>query len=235
MGDAKAAIDGAAKKVEAIYSFPYQHHVTMEPMNATARYTADKCEVWCGTQNGEAALAAASEASGLPVAKCEVYKLLLGGGFGRRGRSDYVRQAVLVAKEMPGTPIKLIWSREEDMTHCQYHPITMAKLTGGLDAQGNLVGLQIRISGQSILASLLPQNLQNGMDPGGLPGPDGKRRRGGLRLQRAEPADRPRHAQSAHHGGLLARRERQPERRLHGMLHGRAGAMRPARIRWPSA
>ena len=164
-GDAKAAIAGAAKKVEATYSFPYQHHVTMEPMNATARYTADKCEVWCGTQNGEAALAAASETSGLPVAKCDVIKQLLGGGFGRRGRSDYVRQAVLVAKEMPGTPVKLIWSREEDMTHCQYHPITMAKMTGGLDAQGNLVGLQIRISGQSILASLLPQNLQNGMDP----------------------------------------------------------------------
>ncbi|TAJ34648.1 MAG: xanthine dehydrogenase family protein molybdopterin-binding subunit [Reyranella sp.] len=164
-GDAKAAIDGAAKKVTATYSFPYQHHVTMEPMNATARYTADKCEVWCGTQNGEAALAAASEASGLPVAKCEVYKLMLGGGFGRRGRSDYVRQAVLVAKEMPGTPIKLIWSREEDMTHCQYHPITMAKLTAGLDKDGNLVGLHVRISGQSILASLLPQNLVNGMDP----------------------------------------------------------------------
>ena len=165
VGDAKAAIDGAAKKVEAIYSFPYQHHVTMEPMNATALVTADKCEVWCGTQNGEAALAAASEASGLPVAKCDVIKLMLGGGFGRRGRSDYVRQAVLVAKEMPGTPIKLIWSREEDMTHCQYHPITMCKLTGGLDAQGNLVGLQVRISGQSILASLLPGNLVNGMDP----------------------------------------------------------------------
>src|SRR4029077_10909052 len=78
-GDAKAAIDGAAKKVTATYAFPYQHHVTMEPMNATARYTADKCEVWCGTQNGEAALAAASEACGLPVAQCEVYKLLLCG------------------------------------------------------------------------------------------------------------------------------------------------------------
>ena len=137
----------------------------MEPMNATALVTADKCEVWCGTQNGEAALAAASEASGLPVAKCDVIKLMLGGGFGRRGRSDYVRQAVLVAKEMQGTPIKLMWSREEDMTHCQYHPITMCKLTGGLDAQGNLVGLQVRISGQSILASLLPGNLVNGMDP----------------------------------------------------------------------
>jgi isoquinoline 1-oxidoreductase beta subunit len=134
-------------------------------MNATARYTTDKCEVWCGTQNGEAALAAVAEASGLPVAQCDVYKLLLGGGFGRRGRADYVRQAVLVAKEMPSTPVKLIWSREEDMTHDTYHPTTMCKLTGGLDAQGNLVGLHVRISGQSILASLLPQNLQNGMDP----------------------------------------------------------------------
>ena len=131
--------------------------------------------MWCGTQNGEAALAAASEACGLPVAKCEVYKMLLGGGFGRRGRADYVRQAVLIAKEMPGTPVKLIWSREEDMTHCQYHPTTMCKLTGGLDAQGNLVGLHIRISGQSILASLLPQNLQNGMDPVVFQGLDGER------------------------------------------------------------
>jgi isoquinoline 1-oxidoreductase subunit beta len=165
VGDARAAIDGAAKKVTATYNFPYQHHVTMEPMNATALYTPQKCEVWCGTQNGEAALAAASEASGLPVGQCEVYKLMQGGGFGRRGRSDYVRQAVLVAKEMPGTPVKLLWSREEDMTHCQYHPITMCRLSGGLDAQGNLVGLHMRISGQSILASLLPQNLVNGMDP----------------------------------------------------------------------
>jgi isoquinoline 1-oxidoreductase beta subunit len=165
VGDAKAAIDGAAKKVEATYSFPYQSHATMEPMNATARVTNDKCEVWCGTQNGEAALAAAAEACGLPVAQCDVYKMLLGGGFGRRGRADYVRQAVLVAKEMPGTPVKLIWSREEDMTHDNYHPTTMCKLTGGLDAQGNLVGLHVRISGQSILAALLPQNLQNGMDP----------------------------------------------------------------------
>src|SRR5262245_22894959 len=165
VGDAKAAIAGAAKKVEATYSFPYQHHTTMEPMNATALYTADKCEVWCGTQNGEAALAATAEASGLPAAKCDVHKMLLGGGFGRRGRSDYVRQAVLIAKEMPGTPIKLIWSREEDMTHGTYHPTTMCKLVGGLDAQGNLVGLHMRISGQSILATLLPQNLQNGMDP----------------------------------------------------------------------
>jgi len=164
-GDAKTAIDGAAKKVEATYAYPWQSHATMEPMNATALYTADKCEVWCGTQNGEAALAAAAEAAELPVAKCDVYKQMVGGGFGRRGRADYVRQAVLVAKQMPGTPVKLIWSREEDMTHDNYHPTTMCKMTGGLDAQGNLVGLHVRISGQSILASLAPQSLQNGMDP----------------------------------------------------------------------
>ena len=163
-GDAKAAIAGAAKTVEAVYSYPYQNHATMEPMNATALYTPERCEVWGPTQNGEAALATVAEASGLPVEKCEVYKVLLGGGFGRRGRSDYIRQAVLIAMQMPGTPVKLLWSREEDMTHCSFHPITQCKLTGGFDAGGNLVGMHMRISGQSILASLAPQNLQNGMD-----------------------------------------------------------------------
>src|SRR5262249_12825811 len=109
-GDAKAAIAAAPKKVEAVYNYPYQNHATMEPLNATALYTPDKCEVWCGTQNGEAAFAAVLEASGLPAEKCEVHKHMLGGGFGRRGQTDYVRQAVAIAKEMPGTPIKLLWS-----------------------------------------------------------------------------------------------------------------------------
>src|SRR5216684_1883365 len=126
-GDVKAAIAGAAKKVESVYAYPYQNHATMEPMNATALYTPDKCEVWCGTQNGEAAFAAVLEASGLPAASCEVHKMLLGGGFGRRGRSDYVTQAVLIAKQMPGTPVKLTWSREEDMTHGSYHPVMQCK------------------------------------------------------------------------------------------------------------
>src|SRR5262249_3682027 len=102
-GDAAAAPAGAAKKGEAGYHYPYQNHATMEPMNATALYTADKCEVWCGTQNGEAAFAAVLEASGLPPEKCDVHKLMLGGGFGRRGQTDYVRQAVEIAKQMPGT------------------------------------------------------------------------------------------------------------------------------------
>ncbi len=165
-GDAKAAIEGAAKKVTATYSFPWQSHANMEPMNATALWTADKCEVWCGTQNGEAALATAAEAAELPVGKCDVYKQMVGTGFGRRGRTDYVRQAVLVAKQMPGTPVKLVWSREEDMTHDWYHPTTMCKLTGGLDKDGNLVGLHVRIAGQSIKASLAPESMDKNGDPG---------------------------------------------------------------------
>lgn len=169
-GDVKAAIAGAAKKIEAVYNYPYQNHATMEPMNATALYTADKCEVWCGTQNGEAAFAAVLEASGLPAEKCDVHKVMLGGGFGRRGMTDYVRQAVLIAKQMPGTPIKLLWSREEDMTHGRYHPVTQCKMTGAFDADNNLVALHYRLSGQSILFSLRPEALQNGMDPAAFQG-----------------------------------------------------------------
>ena len=164
-GDVKAAFAGAAKKIEAVYSYPYQNHATIEPMNATALYTADKCEVWCGTQNGEAVFAATLEASGLPADKCDVHKQMVGSGFGRRGQTDYVRQAVLIAKQMPGTPIKLIWSREEDMTHGRYHPITQCKMTGAFDADNNLTGLHMRISGQSIQFTLRPAGLVDGKDP----------------------------------------------------------------------
>jgi len=164
-GDIGAALAGAAKTVEAVYAYPFQNHAQMEPMNATAVYTADRCEVWTGTQNGEAAFAAVLAASGLPAANCEVHKIMLGGGFGRRGRTDYVTQAVAIAKQMPGTPIKLIWSREEDMLHGTYHPVTQARMVGAFDADDNLIGLRMRISGQSILASVLPARMENGKDP----------------------------------------------------------------------
>jgi isoquinoline 1-oxidoreductase subunit beta len=164
-GDVNTALAGAVKKVEAVYSYPYQNHAAMEPLNATALYTPDKCEVWCGTQNGEAALAAVLEGSELPADKCDVHKLMLGGGFGRRGQTDYVRQAVLIAKQMPGTPIKLLWTREEDMTHGRYHPITQCKMTAGFDADNNLTALHMRVSGQSIQFALRPEGLINGMDP----------------------------------------------------------------------
>jgi isoquinoline 1-oxidoreductase subunit beta len=165
-GDVKAAIGGAAKKVEAVYAYPFQNHAPMEPMNATVRYTADRCEVWVPTQNGEAAFAATLAASGLPADKCEVYKINLGGGFGRRGAfHDYVTQAVLIAKQMPGTPVKLLWTREEDMTHGRYHPVMQCKLVGAFDASNNLTGLHMRLSGQSILSVVRPEALQQGRDP----------------------------------------------------------------------
>jgi isoquinoline 1-oxidoreductase beta subunit len=165
VGDVKAALGQAARTIEAVYSYPHQNHACMEVMNATALYTPQRCEVWCPTQNGEAAFAATVEASGLTAQQVEVHKIHLGGGFGRRGMTDYVRQAVAIAKEMPGTPVKLIWSREEDMQHGRYHPITQCKLVAGLDKDNNITALHMRISGQSILASVFPQNVRNGLDP----------------------------------------------------------------------
>ncbi len=164
-GDVKAALAGAKTRVEATYSYPFLNHATMEPMNATALWTKESCEAWVPTQNGEGALAATAEAADLPLEQCEVHKMLLGGGFGRRGGGDYVRQAVLIARQMPGVPVKLLWSREEDMKHGFYHPITMARMEGGLDDDGNLIALNMRISGQSILAGRMPQALQDGKDP----------------------------------------------------------------------
>ena len=165
VGDAPAAINGAARKIEAVYSYPHQNHACMETMNATVKWTPERCEVWLPTQNGEAALAATAEAAGLPAAQCEVYKIHLGGGFGRRGATDYVRVAVGIGKQMPGTPIKMIWSREEDMAQGRFHPITQCKMTAGIDDKGEITGLSMRISGQSILAAVAPQNIRDGKDP----------------------------------------------------------------------
>jgi isoquinoline 1-oxidoreductase subunit beta len=171
IGDAAKAIAGAAKKVEAVYSTPFLAHAPMEPNNATALVTADKVEVWTPTQSAEASLANACEEAGLPLDKGEVHKLDLGGGFGRRGGTqDYTRQAVAIAKQMPGVPVKLIWSREEDMAHDFYRPISQAKMSAGLDDKGNLTALQIRVSGQSINAYLTPALIKDGKDKRQLQG-----------------------------------------------------------------
>lgn len=170
-GDPLAAIAGAAIKIEATYSTPFLAHATMEPMNCTARITADRAEIWVPTQNGEASHAALAEASGLPLGQCEVYKVDLGGGFGRRGGTqDYVHQAVAIAKKFPGTPVKLMWTREEDQAHDFYRPISQCQMSGGLDANGNLVGLTVRSSGQSINAWLNPQAIKGGKDERQLQG-----------------------------------------------------------------
>ncbi len=159
-GDAAKAIKTAVKTVEATYSYPYQAHACMEPMNATARWTRERCEVWCPTQNGETALTDTAEAAGLPAEQCEVHKLHLGGGFGRRAIHDFITQAVTIAKELPGTPVKLLWTREEDIRHDHFHPVTKCKLTGGLDDKGELTGLHARISGHSIFAVRVPSMVQ---------------------------------------------------------------------------
>src|SRR5882672_9995907 len=170
-GDALKAIAGAAKKVEAIYSTPFLSHATMEPMNCTALVKADKVEVWTATQSAEGSLAAACEEAGVPLANGEVNKLDLGGGFGRRGGTqDYTRQAVAIAKQFPGTPVKLIWSREEDQAHDFYRPISQCKMSAGLDESGKLVGMHIRVSGQSINAQLNPGAIKDGKDTRQLQG-----------------------------------------------------------------
>ena len=140
-------------------------------MNCTVKFSGDRVEAWASTQNAEATLAALSEEAGLPLDKCEVYKHVLGGGFGRRGgNQDYTRQATAIAKQFPGVPVKLIWSREEDMTHDFYRPISMCKLSAGLDESGNVVGMQLRVSGQSINAQVNPASIKNGADARQLQG-----------------------------------------------------------------
>ncbi len=167
-GDVKAALASASKKIEATYFYPYLNHATLEPQTATAKWTPDSCEAWVPTQDGEASLAAVIAASGLPAEKCNVYKVNLGGGFGRRGAfQDYTTQAVNIAKQMPGTPVKMIWTREEDMTQGRYHPVMMCKMTAAIDDKKNITGLDMRLSGQSILAKVRPAVVEanKGKDP----------------------------------------------------------------------
>jgi len=167
-GDVNAAMSGASKKLEATYFYPFLNHATLEPQTATAKWTTDSCEAWVPTQDGEASLAAVIAASGLPAEKCNVYKVNLGGGFGRRGAfQDYTTQAVDIAKQMPGTPIKLIWSRAEDMTQGRYHPVMMCKMSAAIDDKKNVTAVNMRLSGQSILAAVRPAVVEanKGKDP----------------------------------------------------------------------
>jgi len=167
-GDVQASISSAGKTIEAVYAYPFQNHAPMEPMNATVRYTPERCEAWVPTQDGEDAFNVVVKSSGLQPEQCDVYKLHIGGGFGRRtAYQDYLAQAVEIARHFPGNPVKLVWSREEDMAQGRYHPIMQAKLVGALDADGQLTGLHMRLSGQSIMAGVFPQRLEamGGKDP----------------------------------------------------------------------
>jgi isoquinoline 1-oxidoreductase beta subunit len=167
IGNTEAALAGAARVIEAEYSSPYLSHATMEPQTCTAWFRPDGfLEVWTSTQNGEASMAAAAQAAGLPLEKVEVHKMMLGGGFGRRGGpQDFVRQGVAIAKAMPGVPVKLMWSREEDMQHDFYRPASIVRMRAGLDARGRLVALHTKIACPSIMRVLMPQApMNNGID-----------------------------------------------------------------------
>ncbi len=221
-GDALKAIDGAAKKVEVVYSTPFLAHATMEPMNCTARITADRAECWVPTQNAEASFAALSEESGLPLDKCEVYRIDLGGGFGRRGGTqDYVRQAASIAKQFPGVPIKLVWTREEDMMHDFYRPISQARGVAGLDANGKLVGVHLRVSGQSINAFLNPSSVADGKDERQMQGYYEKA--GDAQLGYTFPTFLLEYAMRNSHVPVGPWRgvNTNQNARVHGMLHGR--------------
>lgn len=160
-GDVEAGLKSASKTIEAVYDFPYQAHATMEPMTATVRWTPDRCEAWVGTQSAGACLKALAKSSGLPIEQCDVYKINLGGGFGRRGGfDDYVDQATKLAMEFPNTHVKLMWTREEDMQHGHYHPVTKAKMVAGFDENGDVTGMHMRIAGQSILAAVFPRMIK---------------------------------------------------------------------------
>jgi isoquinoline 1-oxidoreductase beta subunit len=168
-GDFDGAYARAAKKVEAEYFAPFLDHACMEPMNCTAHVTGDGVEIWVATQNIEGSLAAAAEAAGVTPDKVKAHLMLLGGGFGRRGRQDYVTQAVHIAKAA-GRPVKLIWSREEDIQHGFYRPISMGRLQAGLDADGRLIAYAHKVCGQSIFSYLLPQNIRDGWDASSMDG-----------------------------------------------------------------
>ncbi len=167
LGDAQAALAGAAKVIEAEYQSPYLSHATLEPQTCTAWFKPEGfLEVWTSTQNGEASMEAAAQASGLPLDKIEVHKMMLGGGFGRRGGpQDFVRQGVAIAKALPGVPVKLMWSREEDMQHDFYRPASIVRMKAGVDAQGKLIAMHTRIACPSILKVLMPKMLgKDGID-----------------------------------------------------------------------
>jgi isoquinoline 1-oxidoreductase subunit beta len=163
-GDVALGLAQAVTRIAATYSVPYLAHATMEPQNCTAHITADGVEIWAPTQDGALALATAADAAGVPPSKVVVHTTMLGGGFGRRGTiQDYVRQAVLIAKEI-GQPVKLVWTREQDIQHDFYRPVAAARMTAGLDAGGMPIAWKTRIAGQSIVASMVPSSMRVGTD-----------------------------------------------------------------------
>ncbi|HZZ94896.1 MAG TPA: xanthine dehydrogenase family protein molybdopterin-binding subunit [Usitatibacter sp.] len=159
----KALADGATK-VEATYEVPFLAHVTMEPMNCTAHVRKDSCEVWVGTQVLSRAQQAAAKVCGLPLDKVAVHNHLIGGGFGRRLEIDGVVRAAQIAQQVEG-PVKVVWTREEDIQHDMYRPYFFDRISGALDANGALIAWSNRFAGSSIMSRWLPPAFNKGLDP----------------------------------------------------------------------
>ena len=164
IGDADKAMAGAATKVDAIYQLPFLAHATMEPMNCTVHFRKDECELWLGTQAIARVQAFAAKAAGLPVDKVIVHNHLIGGGFGRRLEADGAVRAVEVARQVDG-PVKVVWTREEDIQHDLYRPYWFDRMSAGLDEQGRPVAWRHRFAGSSVIARWLPPGFKDGLDP----------------------------------------------------------------------
>jgi isoquinoline 1-oxidoreductase beta subunit len=152
-GDVAAALKGSTRSFERVYEVPFLAHATMEPMNCTAEVRSDGCDVWVPTQGQTASHQAAIAASGLPADKVKIHTTYLGGGFGRRGEADFVTEAVETSKAV-GKPVKVVWSREDDMQHDYYRPVTYVRMWGALDEAGRPVAFMQRIVQQSLLKRL---------------------------------------------------------------------------------
>src|SRR6267142_1073521 len=164
IGDVDSAIAGAVTKVEATYQVPFLAHATMEPMNCTVHVGKDSCEVWVGIQALARAQTAAAKITGLPLDKVIVHNHLIGGGFGRRLEVDGVTRAVEIAKHIDG-PVKVVWTREEDIQHDMYRPYWFDRISGGLDKDGKPIAWNNRFAGSSVIARWLPPAFKDGLDP----------------------------------------------------------------------
>jgi isoquinoline 1-oxidoreductase beta subunit len=168
-GDPAAALQKAAKRVEAIYTLPFLAHATMEPMNATAWVTTDGCAIWAPTQVPQWAQKVVAATLGLEPERVKINTTFLGGGFGRKFEIDFIIQAVMVAKSV-AKPVKLIWAREEDIQHDFYRPVSTARLRAGLDAAGKMTAWDFKIVAPSIMTRVFPRGVKNGIDPSSMEG-----------------------------------------------------------------
>ncbi len=168
-GDAKDAPTAGSRKIESTYVLPYLAHVTMEPMDSTAHVRKEKCEIWTPTQNQSGVVQTAAKITGLKPGQIEVHTTFLGGGFGRRGDVDYAAEAVQASKAA-GKPVKIIWTREEDIQNDVYRPGYACRIAGAVDGKGNLIAWSHKVVVQSIFERFAPQRIKNGVDPAAVEG-----------------------------------------------------------------